>query len=627
MRPLYLFEAHSSSLMNRIAKGKSGNDELLKKLEKSAEKYGLSFEGLTDEFITVQDFDKAIKNKAQNVLKIWVTIGGSMVCTVGNWLVDEDFNWKTSKGKSRDNNRLIGDKDIVNAWIENGDSYIRKLMPIVYTIALDTLKSLAQNQNPTTIVNASSGKVDTIKTASSKTEAGPDQQDTLVKLVSPKTSVSSFKLAKPLTEVNPFQNNSIKSIFDANKEFWLNLQGNLLSMGGSLERLPNDAGFSDWGNDTYYASKVKSQKNIKDPKWLLVWIMSEAIGDSDYSSSEKIPKVVMVTKGDYAVDTSLKSIGSYKSGKVTLGKKEFVKLTANGKSVTADICYAIKLFTIAGMNSDLLDMVRSESKDFKDKKDPEKWAAITAFRSNDNNDIQKDPAKLSKFLSEQEKFRKEHDKLAEPINKLVDSFIQNIRKDKNDKGEQIQKWKTGTYSSALVSELKKKNVFGKNIKIEKEFEDSGAILQMHVNGWFIDKAKINHYDKPLGVHINKSVPISTMVFQEKMRKEKIIDWFYDGSGELDRNAKKSIVPRFIAYYDLVDTETGTTAYSKVPIHLPMEFMTTKNLRITLIDSQWKAYGTYMGTLLGYDYIVDYINKNPSGTIMSTNWAYEDYKYL
>lgn len=207
MRPLYLFEAYSSSKMNRIATSKSGNDELLKKLEKSAEKYGLSFEGLTDEFITVQDFDKAIKNKAQNVLKIWVTIGGSMVCTVGNWLVDEDFNWKTSKGKSRDNNRLIGDKDIIYAWIANGDSYIRKLMPTVYTIALDTLKSLAQNQNPTTVVNASSGKVDTIKTTSSKTEAGPDQQDSLVKLVSPKTSVSSFKLAKPLTDVNPFRNN------------------------------------------------------------------------------------------------------------------------------------------------------------------------------------------------------------------------------------------------------------------------------------------------------------------------------------------------------------------------------------------------------------------------------------
>lgn len=141
-------------------------------------------------------------------------------------------------------------------------------------------------------------------------------------------------------------------------------------MGGSLERLPNDIGFGDWGNDTYYATKVKSQRNIKDPKWLLVWIMSEAIGDSDdYSSSEKIPKVVMVTKGDYAVDTRLKSIGSYKSGKVTLGKKEFVKLTTNGKSVTADICYAINLFTVGSMDSDLLDMVRSESNEFEDKKD------------------------------------------------------------------------------------------------------------------------------------------------------------------------------------------------------------------------------------------------------------------
>lgn len=112
-----------------------------------------------------------------------------------------------------------------------------------------------------------------------------------------------------------------------------------------------------------------------------------------------------------------------------------------------------------------------------------------------------------------------------------------------------------------------------------------------------------------------------------MLKDKIRAWLWKDKGELDRGAKKAIVPRLAAYYDLADPETGSIVYSNVAICLPMQFMSTKNLRITLIDPWGTEYGTYMGTLLGYEYIMDYVSKKYPHFMMSTEMDTSSYNHL
>ena len=120
------------------------NPDMMKKLHASLEKKGLSIRNIEESKVTKSSVKESLRSKKDDVLKIWCTSNdGIIACTVGNFLVDENFNWhkNVKRGVVRDDSKIIGSKGDVRYWIEEGDSYIKEVGDHVYHIRIDDMEN------------------------------------------------------------------------------------------------------------------------------------------------------------------------------------------------------------------------------------------------------------------------------------------------------------------------------------------------------------------------------------------------------------------------------------------------------------------------------------------------------
>ena len=121
------------------------NSKIFDQLSKTLLSSGKELMKVDDADIKKLPLKESLKTKKDNILKIWCNTQDSIIaCTVGNQLVDENFNWHTNvkRGVLRDNTKLIGSKKDIEYWIEEGDSYIYEVGSHTYQILLADIPAI-----------------------------------------------------------------------------------------------------------------------------------------------------------------------------------------------------------------------------------------------------------------------------------------------------------------------------------------------------------------------------------------------------------------------------------------------------------------------------------------------------
>lgn len=544
MRKLY--EAFDSGILDNLMKK---SPDVMKKLVKSLEGYGLTFDGLTDEFISVQDTKKALRNKNAEVLKIW-DIDNKLVCTVGTWLVDEDFNWSVKKSKHRDNNRLIGDKETVDQWVAEGNEFMKSKKSVVYAIALSTLKALGKDEAPTDIV-VDSGEV---KSVPAKQDVTPT-----VELLKSKVKVTSLKSMPTV----------IKKMYDntgndgREREFINNLEGTLRNVGASLEVL------NDSNTKRVHLSGIKPYMN--DSKYLIIWCSGDF---------KQVP--FLVTRGSYAVDENLDLKKKIKF-KVEKPKNKYsiksayylVNETYAEWGIVIDLNHAV--VDQSGYITELLGIASAEK------------AAADLKKS------EKNAEKLKKSLEDEanlkisiEKFKKEQNKVKEEDraywmskgHSITKSIIAEIVKSAE------------TYRDLEAIWRKRLPEYVKIIRKLKTEEVEGFLIQHDFVDWQRDSKNKPIYSKPCGSYIVKGYKGSYANDVITSRRYEFEDWVADGKKSLG-----SEIPEFMFTPVVMDFGFYVAAAGVMRV-------TTENTRFHMNNSS-----SFTGTLKEIHLASDFFRNN------------------
>ena len=491
-----LYEAFSSSILDNLMKK---SPDVMKKLVKSIESYGLTFDGLTDEFISVQDTKKALRNKNAEVLKIW-DIDNKLVCTVGTWLVDEDFSWSVKKSKHRDNTRLIGDKETVDQWVAEGNEFMKSKKSVVYAIALSTLKALGKDEAPTDIV-VDSGEVKTVPT---KQEAAP-------KVELPKSKVKVTSLKSMPTVIKKMYDNTEND--GREREFINNLEGTLRNIGASLEVL-NDS-------NTKKVPLASIKPYMNDTKYLIIWCSGDF---------KQVP--FLATRGSYAIDEELNLKKKIKF-KVEKPKNKYsiksayylVNETYGTWGIVIDLNNAV--IDQSGYITELLGIAADE----KANADLKKSA--------------KEAEKLKKSLEDEanlkisiEKFKKEQDKVKEEDraywmskgHSITKSIIAEIVKSANTYRDLESVWR------------KRLPEYVKIIRKVKTEEVEGFLIQHDFVDWVRDSKNKPIYSKPCGSMLVKGYKGSYANDVISVRRDDFEDWVADGKKSFGSEIPEFMLP-------------------------------------------------------------------------------------
>lgn len=508
MRKLY--EAFDSGILDNLMKK---SPDVMKKLVKSLESYGLTFDGLTDEFISVQDTKKALRNKNAEVLKIW-DIDNKLVCTVGTWLVDEDFNWSVKKSKHRDNNRLIGDKETVDQWVAEGNEFMKSKKSVVYAIALSTLKALGKDEAPTDIV-VDSGEVKSV----------PAKQDVThtVELLKSKVKVTSLKSMPTV----------IKKMYDntgndgREREFINNLEGTLRNVGASLEVL------NDSNTKRVHLSGIKPYMN--DSKYLIIWCSGDF---------KQVP--FLATRGSYAVDENLDLKKKIKF-KVEKPKNKYsiksayylVNDTYAEWGIVIDLNHAV--VDQSGYITELLGIASAEK------------AAAELKKS------EKNAEKLKKSLEDEanlkisiEKFKKEQNKVKEEDqaywmskgHSITKSIIAEIVKSAE------------TYRDLEAIWRKRLPEYVKIIRKLKTEEVEGFLIQHDFVDWVRDSKNKPIYSKPCGSYVVKGYKGSYANDVITSRRYDFEDWVADGKKSFGSEIPEFMFPPVVMDFGFYVASSG-----------------------------------------------------------------------
>ena len=144
-------EAFSSNIIANLHKS---NSEVMNQFFRSLAKYRYSINGLKDDFITEStDVSNALKRKSNDIVKFWMIGDKIAAISCGNALVDDMFNWVSKGQGKRNNDTLIGDKEAIQYWLAQGDSYAKKTFTTCYMVAVSSLKALGEKKQPTEVVN------------------------------------------------------------------------------------------------------------------------------------------------------------------------------------------------------------------------------------------------------------------------------------------------------------------------------------------------------------------------------------------------------------------------------------------------------------------------------------------